>query len=490
MNFSKSRYTLFLTCPKRCWLSVHMPEKEVISPAVQTVLETGNEVGGLARGLFGEYYLAEVIEDGKQDLPAMIEQTKELMAQNTPIICEAAFSYEGLYCAVDILRREGTGWAIYEVKSTNSVKPINLHDIAYQKYVLNKCGVNVTGVNLVHLNKDYVRHDNIDIHKLFVIEPYGDKIQQYSDEVEGNLRQAEEYLSLKEEPAPIFSGKCTECPFREYCHRDMPQLSVLNLREFSKKYDCVNAGIVTLEQLKQSGVQLKAIPAIQLECSLSGKTHIDKKAIALFLKELTYPLYFLDFETEQHAIPKYDGSSPYQQIPCQYSLHYIEEEGGELKHKEFLGDSVNDPRRALAERLIEDIPSNACVIAYSARFERDCIKDLAELFPDLRERLLDIRGRIKDIAVPFEKCYYYAPAMLGRYSIKYVLPAVFQGDPELNYHNLEGVHNGSEAMNIYPEIAKMPPAEAAKARENLLKYCKLDTFAMVKLWQELVRVCK
>lgn len=490
MNFSKSRYTSFITCPKRCWLSVHKPEKEVISPAMKNVLETGNEVGKLARGLFGEYVLAEIMEGDKQNLPAMIERTKELMAANAPVICEAAFNYEGLYCAVDIFRREGTGWSIYEVKSTNSVKPINRHDIAYQKYVLQKCGLKITGINLVHLNKDYIRHGDIDIHKLFVGEPHGDKLQQYSDDVEGNLRQAEEYLSQKEEPAPIFSGKCTECPFREYCHRDMPQLSVLNLRDFSKRYDCANAGIVTLEQLKQSGVQLKAIPSIQLECSLSGKTHIDKKAIASFLRELSYPLCFLDFETEQHAIPKYDGSSPYQQIPCQYSLHYIDEEGGELKHKEFLGDSVNDPRRALAERLVEDIPSNACVIAYGSLFEKRRIWELAELFPDLKEELLNIKDRVKDLADPFENCYYYAPAMMGRYSIKYVLPAVFPDDPELDYHNLEGVHNGSEAMNIYPEIAKMPPEEAAKARGNLLKYCALDTFAMVRLWQELVRVSK
>lgn len=490
MNFSKSRYTSFVTCPKQCWLSAHMPEKETISPSTQKALETGSEAGRLARGLFGEYALAEVIEDGKQNLPAMIERTKKLMAQNISVICEAAFSYRGLYCAVDILRREGDGWAIYEVKSTNSVKPVNCHDIAYQKYVLQKCGVNVTGVNLVHLNKDYVRSGEIDIHKLFAVEPYGDKLQTYCDAVEGNLRRAEACLEAEGEPAPIFSGKCAECTFCEYCHRNIPQLSVLNIRGFSKKYDLANAGIISLEQLKQSGVELRGVPAIQLKCSLSGQTHIDGKAIASFLKGLSYPLYFLDFETERHAIPKYDGSSPYQQIPCQYSLHYIEEEGGELKHTEFLGDSVNDPRRALAERLVGDIPSSACVLAYSSAFEKRCIKELAELFPDLKDRLLSIGAHVKDLAEPFGDCLYYAPAMLGRYSIKYVLPAVFPDDSELDYHNLEGVHNGSEAMNLYPEIANMPPQEAANARKNLLKYCRLDTFAMVKLWQKLAEVCK
>ena len=80
--------------------------------------------------------------------------------------------------------------------------------------------------------------------------------------------------------------------------------------------------------------------------------------------------------------------------------------------------------------------------------------------------------------------------MEGSASIKYVLPALFPDDPSLNYHNLEGVHNGGEAMNIFPKIATMSPEDAQKARQNLLDYCCLDTYAMVKIWQELIRLTK
>ena len=216
-------------------------------------------------------------------------------------------------------------------------------------------------------------------------------------------------------------------------------------------------------------------------------TCIDKAAIGEFLDKCTYPLYFLDFETEQPVIPKYIGTKPYQQIPFQYSLHYIEEEDGELKHKEFLGNSVDDPRRALAEQLCEDIPLNACTMVYNKKFECGRLQEMAEVFPDLRSHLLNIKRNIIDLLDPFQKGGYYCKAMGGSFSIKSVLPALFPDDPELDYHNLEGVHNGGEAMSIYPLIKDMSPEEQATARHNLLKYCELDTYAMVKVWGSLVK---
>jgi hypothetical protein len=173
-------------------------------------------------------------------------------------------------------------------------------------------------------------------------------------------------------------------------------------------------------------------------------------------------------------------------------LHYIEHEGGELKHKEFLAESGVDPRRALAERLCEDIPMDVCVTAYNKGFECGRIRELARAFPDLATHLLNIESNMADFLVPFRSGYYYnkAMAMGGKFSIMIVLPALFPDDPELNYHNLEDVHNGTEAMTLFPRIKDLPPEEQAIARHNLLKYCELDTYAMVKLWEDLERVAK
>jgi hypothetical protein len=192
----------------------------------------------------------------------------------------------------------------------------------------------------------------------------------------------------------------------------------------------------------------------------------------------------------QSAIPQLDGTRPNQVIPFQYSLHYIESEGAPLQHKEFLAESGENPLRAIAESLCENIPKGACTLAYYKTFECDRLNELADLFPDLAEHLRSIADGIIDLLVPFQNGYYYKKAMGGSFSIKVVLPAIFPNDPTLNYRNLDGVHNGSEAMDIFPKIKDMPKEEAEKIRESLLKYCYLDTFGMVKIWEELVRVSK
>lgn len=186
------------------------------------------------------------------------------------------------------------------------------------------------------------------------------------------------------------------------------------------------------------------------------------------------------------AVPQYPGTKPYQQIPFQYSLHIIEHEEGPLIHKEFLGISGKDPRRDIAESLCHDIPEGVCTLAYNKAFECSRLHELATLFPDLACHLNNIADNIKDLIVPFRSGDCYVPAMGGSFSIKSVLPALFPDDPELNYHNLSDLcQNGGDAMNLFPSIAKMAPAEVTAAREALLRYCELDTLAMVRVWEKL-----
>ncbi len=253
---------------------------------------------------------------------------------------------------------------------------------------------------------------------------------------------------------------------------------------FSDKLKYYRQGLVTYEDIKND--KLTPVRRIQVDSALADTPHIEADKIKAFLDTLTYPMYFLDFETMQQVIPEYDGTKVYQQITFQYSLHIIEKEGGELIHKEHLGISGTDPRRALAEQLCQDIPMDVCTLAYNKSFECTRIKELAEWYPDLAEHLLNIKDNIKDLLDPFAAGYYYLPAMGGSFSIKVVLPTLFPNDPSLDYHNLEGcVHNGSEAMTIFPKIQFMDPEEQAKTRKALLAYCCLDTFAMVKIWEKL-----
>lgn len=498
---SKSKYCSFWQCPKMAWLNKYKPEEKAEDPSLEARFTEGNKVGDLAKGIFGDFVEVTVHkEDGSLDLGKMIDNTQAEMTKGTPVICEASFSYNGLYCAVDILKREENGWQIYEVKSSTNndekqeAKDVYVADISYQKYVLEHCGVNVTGTNLVSLNTKYIRGEELDIKQLFYVMNVDNLVKEEIGKVEPNIKLAEKILNSKEEPDYDLTERCKnlyECAYWAYCTKHLPEQSVFNLYRmpFGKKMKFYHDGIIQYRDLLACDEITNEKQIRQMEFAVKDMgTYVDKDNIRNFLDTLSYPLYFLDFETMQPIIPPFPGTWPYQQIPFQYSLHYIEKEGGELKHKEFLGISGKDPRRDIAEALCRDIPMNVCVMAYNKAFECTRLKELAEIFQDLSEHLLNIRNNIIDLLIPFQSGYYYNKAMGGSFSIKSVLPAIFPDDPELNYHNLEGVHNGSEAMSIFPQIQYMESAEQERARQNLLKYCELDTYAMVKVWRELVRV--
>lgn len=493
-RLSKSRFCSGVQCPKMLWLKKYRPELFDDSVINQAVVATGNDVGDLAMGIFGEY---TEVPYNRQDLSSMLTVTADLLQKGVKTICEASFSYKGLFCSVDILKNKGNNHVeLYEVKCATSVHEQYIPDVAFQNYVLKKLGFIVDRVCLVHINKEYVRHGDIDIHELFMVEDLTEKANSLFDIVDHKVTYLRDYLKSTEEPPMEISECCKSpyvCGFWKYCKKDLPDPNVFDLCgtfvKPKKKWELYRSGCASYEEVLNSGVQLSEKSIIEMEHAVRDiPPRVEVKDISEVLDSFTYPLYFLDFESFFPAIPRYDNSKPYGQICFQYSLHYIEEKGGELKHKEFLAYPGKDPRRDLCETLVQDIPMNVCTLAYNMTFEKTRIKEMAELFPDLAEHLLNIADNMKDLMVPFQKRYYYCRAMAGSYSIKYVLPALFPNDPALDYHNLEGVHNGGEAANTFLRMEEMSPEELERYRGYLLKYCGLDTFAMVKIWEKLREV--
>jgi len=486
---SKSKYCKAKQCNKILWMDRYQPEEKVPT-AREAVLTNGTKVGEIAKGLFGPY------EDiaYSEDLGKMLEQTKQLLAHKPNIITEASFDFEHNFCSVDILKNDIDGMEIYEVKSSTAVHDIYLDDASYQYYVLTSLGYLVKKVSIVHLNSNYVRQGELDLSQLFTIEDITEIAQGKQEEIKKKIEEINRYMKENETKEPekelgMHCFKPYECEYWQYCSRNLPENNIFQIRlmHMDKKFQLYEEGKCSMEDVQFEEINPKYLE--QIDFTLHEKEDkIEVDAIRDFMATLSYPIYFLDFETFQQAIPEYDGVSPYMQIPFQYSLHYIEAKGGELKHKEFLAEAGTDPRRKLAERLVEDIPQNVCVTAYNMSFEKSVIQKLAELYSDLSEHLLNIRANIKDLMIPFKARMYYTKAMEGSYSIKYVLPALFPDDPELDYHNLSVVHNGGEASDTFVNLVGKSKEEQEELRKGLLVYCKLDTYAMVKVWQKLKEV--
>lgn len=488
LYLSKSKYCNAIQCPKMLWMKNREEYMDKFDDSVlnEAVLENGNAVGDLAMGLFGEY-----TEIPYGDIPEMIQNTQEEISKGTHIIAEASFSYDGLFCSIDILRKAEDGsFEIYEVKSSTEVKSIYKDDAAYQFYVVKKLGYDVSKVCIVHINNGYERYGELNLNELFHIEDVTSDVRKKYDEVESNISILEEYMRQEEEPTRALGQHCFrpyKCGFFKYCSRHLPTPNVFDIAgmQTRTKLKLYSSGFVSFEDVYKKGdINHKHMVQIehQLKC-LEDKIDID--IIKDFVDDFYFPLYFLDFETYQEAIPPFDGCSPYEQIPFQYSLHILYEDG-KLEHKEFLAAPNSDPRRTLAERLCEDIPVGSCAVSYNMAFEKGRINKLAKLYPDLSEQLLSINENMKDLMIVFSNKNYYKREMEGSYSIKKVLPALFPNDPELDYSNLPGVKKGDQASAAFKEMANTTPEEVARIREELLAYCKLDTYAMVKIWEKLV----
>lgn len=488
LHLSKSKFCSAVQCPKMLWLDANKPNEFDESVIDEVRIENGREVGELARGLFGPYVKVS------GDLGEMLSKTTELLDEGVPIIAEASFSCNNCFCSVDILINKGDKTVeIYEVKSSSKLYDIYTYDVAYQYYVLTALGYEVEKAALVRVNTDYELHGDFDLQQFFSVLDLTYDVRNMQAEIEDIINNLNAYMEQTEEPSQAKGVHCFEphdCGYWEYCTREWPHPNVFDIFKLAKKKktELANQGMLSFEDIERSNA-VKNNYMKQVRHELHDlPEEIDELEVRMFMKDLYYPIYFLDFESFQPVIPLYDRSKPYEQITFQYSLHYILEEGGELQHKEFLAYPNGDPRRAVAERLCEDIPKDACVTAYNMGFEKGRIKRLAELYPDLSDHLINIMEHIQDLMIPFQKKHYYSRAMQGSYSIKKVLPALFPGDPELDYHNLEEVHNGGEASATFKAMHDMAPEQLEASRKNLLKYCELDTYAMVKIWEKLREV--
>jgi hypothetical protein len=345
-------------------------------------------------------------------------------------------------------------------------------------------GLPISRVFVVHVNNEYVRQGEIEVEKLF----HKEDITTIAKEKQSFIgEEIERQRAMLKGDMPVIDigphcSKNYPCDFIGHCWSHIPKGSIFEIKgRMDSRFLFYKKGILSMFDVPHE--YLSARQYIQVDAAKTQMTHYDRDSVKEFLDSLWYPMYYLDFETSMGAIPHYDGTRPYQHIPFQYSLHHLDQQGGKSKHDEYLAIPRTDPRKALIEKLMSEIPDNACVLAYNSGFEIARLRDLAAWFPEYAAKIGKIIVNIRDLAVPFRSYHIYHWQQQGSYSLKNVLPAMI---PDFNYDYLD-VQNGGMAMTAYAAMNQSDdPEEIAKIRQSLLEYCKLDTLAMVKILERLL----
>ena len=488
-DLSKSQYCKGKKCLKALWLYQHKKDVADLPDEFQkNITHQGTEVGKLATQYFPGG--VEITEDYTEPEKA-IQKTQAALKENAKAIFEAAFLYDEVLIRVDVLQNNGDGsWDLIEVKSTNSIKSEYYDDMAIQKWVLLNSGIKIKNSYLMHLNKEYVRQGELNLKELFVLDNIDEEIKPNFEAVAGILNSIKKNLVLDEEPKQLIGSHCKSpysCEFKSYCWKEDVAGSIHRLGRIKdkKRHMLMDQGIQMIKDIPDN-FNLSTNQHVELSSVKNNNAHIQWEDIQKHLEELSYPLYYLDYESVAYATPRYEGSWPHKHLVTQYSLHIQKTPDSELEHYEFLHNEDSDPSGELAQSLIKNIkPDRGSVIVYHKSYERDRTKELAEAVPEFRDRLEDIMDRIWDLEVPFAKRWYWDPKFDGSSSIKKVLP-VFA--PEFSYQDLE-IGNGSLAQLKYAQMIKLPKdsPERKKIRKDLLKYCERDTLAMVIVLRQLVK---
>ncbi|MCL5017309.1 MAG: DUF2779 domain-containing protein [Patescibacteria group bacterium] len=512
LTISKTDYILYRDCRKNVWLKKHRPDiynKSELSEFEKTIIETGNEVELLARKLFSEGVLVEGRE--RKDR----ERTLELLAAKAPVIFQPIFVRDGFLAAADILEYPHTngidegagdektgGYNLYEVKATSKVEEHHYYDLAFQVNLLRKFDLKIKKISVIHLNPKYVCHGELDLKSLFVIEDVTEEVEKIVDEVSAEMDAALKYLSSETEPAGhcdcINKSRNNHCTTFSYSNPDVPEYSVHDIARIgsSKKklQQLIEMNIFHIHEIPEE-IEFTEIQKNQIQAHVLDKVLLEKELIARELGELSFPLYFLDYETCPAAVPRFDGYSPYNQIPFQYSLHKLnspadKESFGKAQdkpeHFEFLYTKADDPSRALAESLQKNIGDKGTVIVWNKKFESQRNNEIGKRLPEFKSFMDSVNARIYDLMDIFTKQYYVHKDFKGSTSIKYVLPVLA---PELTYKNLN-IREGGTASQSWDKIAlgSLPQKEKDQIAKDLLAYCERDTYAMYAIWRELYKL--
>ena len=491
MGLSKSRFTKGMQCYKALWFATHRKElADPIDAATQQRFDDGTAVGRIALALYPDG--VEVTEEFWQHEEALAT-TERVVADDPSAIFEGAFKARGVFVRPDILARVGPGeYDLYEVKSSTQAKDQHVWDVGIQTFVLEEASLRIRHSYLMHVDTQYVYEGGDYVAgELLTATDLTQQVRDFMPEIPGLVAEMHEMLE-GECPDVRVGKRCIKpytCDFRGHCQADLPEFPVTDLCFIREEMleSLLDDGILSEPDIPLDYPGLQARQRYVCEVARSSRPML-LGDLSHALEQIAYPIYYLDFETVRSVLPLYPGTSPYEQVPFQWSCHVRREPGGELEHYEFLHTEVPDPRRPFAESMLALLGTEGSIVAHHDSFEKGRIKDLASALPDLSADLLALLPRFVDLE-KIVRDHVKHPGFKGSTSLKAVLPALCPKG--CSYEELT-IADGDAATLAYRKFLESELGEAEKDAifKDLRVYCGVDTEAMVQIHDALVEMAR
>jgi hypothetical protein len=500
MKLTKTDFIAYLDSPRHLWAIKHnkIGEKE-IGVYLQHLFEQGYEVERLAE----QYIQKHLIPQYHATMPKIRQEGRQTKTRDENLLLQPTYIDEHYEARTDVLiLNPKTGkWDMYEIKSSTKVDKTHKYDATFQ-YLVFKQKFELGEIYILHLDKEYIREGEISLSDLFIAENVNEFVEELKDEVIQLRYEASLTAQAEDMNKAVACIRPKTCPCLSLCHQDLPKYSIYDVNHLtgneSKIRDLEADGIKSVYDIPLD-FELSAKQRYQVDVAQSKRVHIDKPSIAEKLAELEYPLYFLDYETFNPAVPMFDGYKPFGQMTFQYSLHVLKDKESDelesssakatadLRHYEFIETGQIDPIPNLIKSLKQNIGETGSIIVWNKSFEATQNKRMGEIYPEYADFCENMNNRIFDLMEIFRDQLYADPKFKGSYSIKKVLPVLV---PELTYEEMD-IGDGATAMANWNEMVygeDLSDKEREKIRKDLLKYCELDTLAMYEIYLSLVNL--
>jgi hypothetical protein len=494
MTLSKSNYLTYLKHPAWLWLEkndkIKLPE---IDDDTQAVFDAGNLFEEYAEQLFPHGVRLGYKTNGQFDGTkywALPEATKEALAGEDNVFFQGRLEVDGITCIFDVLERNAMGtYNLYEIKSSTKAKPEHEYDLAFQTLVLERSGLTIENIYVIHVNTEYVRRGDVDPKEITDTTEVTSAVRSLLDFTAEEVEKAKVVMnaSTMPDPSPRFARngafkewtKIYRSLIDEVGPDSIYRVNALGARKIGELEDI---GVTELTHIPEDFSLSPKLQAL-VEASRRNERIINKEAIEQFLGTVQYPLYFFDYETFAGVVPAFDGLRPYQQVPFQYSLHVLEHPDAELQHKEYLHTENTLSVEPLLKQLAQDIGPDGSVIVWFQTFEKGRNAEMAAMEPNYNNFLYNLNDRVIDLMIPFSEGWFIDKGFRASASIKDVLPVLV---PELSYKELN-IRGGNTAQRIWMETVQGGKYQDKKEEifNDLRKYCELDTLAMVRIWEVL-----